>query len=253
MTFENKIKDVDRLQEEINQYRPFNEHYLKELKEYFRIGLTYSSNAIEGNTLTESETRIVIEDGLTIGGKSVREHQEALGHSEAFDLLYNLAKAKEITESNILELHKFFYYRIDFIKAGQYRTVNITVRGSQYAFPSFKLIPSLMQGLISNIPAMRGKYHPVEFAALLHKEFVEIHPFIDGNGRTARLLMNLALLQEGYEITLISPAVRNEYFRCLELAHFGEITPLINFVSSMVYETQKDYLRLIKSLEIEKR
>ncbi|MCP4137228.1 MAG: Fic family protein [bacterium] len=253
MTFKNKITEIDTLQKEINAYRPLNKHYTSELKEYFRIGLTWSSNAIEGNTLSESETRIIIEDGLTIGGKTVREHQEALGHSDAFDFIYDLTTQKKITEKDILDIHRLFYFRIDNENAGQYRKVNISVRGSEYTFPLFKTVPRLMEKFTAAIPELRKKNHPVEFAALLHKKLVEIHPFIDGNGRAARLLMNLALLQEEYVITVIPAVVRGEYFNCLEAAHNGNNTPFINFISSMVYESQKDYLRMIKNLDIEKK
>ena len=249
MSFENKIKDVDILQKEINKYRPLNDHAVKQLKEYYRIGLTYTSNAIEGSSLTEIETKIILEDGITIGGKSIREHQETIGHGEAYDLLYNLYQSREITEKEIKELHRLFYHRVDETHAGKYRTEQVIISGSEFEPPPPNKVPSLMKKFIKSIPAMREKYHPVEFAALLHKDFVTIHPFVDGNGRTARLLMNLALLQDSYVITLIPPILRREYIRCLELSHKGDNKSFINFISAMVYETQKDYLRLLKSLE----
>ncbi len=249
MAFDNKIKNVDKIQKEINNYRPLGPHTVKQLKEYYRIGLTYSSNAIEGNSLTETETKIILEDGITIGGKSIREHQEALGHSEAYDLLYTLYQSKEITEKEIKELHRLFFRRIDETNAGKYRTEQVIVSGSEFEPPTPNKVSALMKKLVKSIPSMRENYHPIEFAALLHKDFVEIHPFIDGNGRTARLLMNLALLQDSYIITLIPPTLRGEYISCLELSHKGDSKPFINFISAMVYETQKDYLRLLKSLE----
>jgi Fic family protein len=247
--FQNRIKDIDKLQKEINKYRPLSPHAVKQLKEYYRIGLTYTSNAIEGNSLTEIETKIILEDGITIGGKSIREHQEAIGHGEAYDLVYNLYQSREITEKEIKELHRLFYHRVDEVHAGKYRTEQVINSGSEFEPPSPNKIPALMKKLIKSITSMREKSHPVEFAALLHKDFVEIHPFVDGNGRTARLLMNLALLQDSYVITLIPPVLRGEYISCLELSHIGDNKPFINFISNMLYETQKDYLRLLKSLE----
>src|SRR3989339_2164733 len=109
--YTSRLKENDELRERINAYRPLSENAVQQLREYYRIGLTYSSNAIEGNSLTETETKIVIEDGITIGGKPLRDHYEAIGHSEAYDLLHRLAKNKEITENDILDLHRLFYYR----------------------------------------------------------------------------------------------------------------------------------------------
>jgi len=248
MAFQNKIKDIDRLQEEINKHRPLSSHAVKQIREYYRIGLTYTSNAIEGNSLTETETKIILEDGITIGGKSIREHQEAIGHSEAYDLLFALAKSKTITEKDIKKLHRAFYYRIDDSKAGVYRKVPVFISGTDYIPPRPEEVPDLMKKLCDRIPALKGKYHPVELSALIHGEFVTIHPFVDGNGRTARLLMNLALLQEKYVITLIPPVLRGEYIDTLKEYNKGKSRAFVNFISAMVYETQKDYLRLLEAL-----
>lgn len=248
MKYENRLKEVDKLQEEINQHRPLNRNALKQLKEYFRIGLTYSSNAIEGNSLTETETKIVLEDGITIGGKPLKDHYEAVGHSEAFDLLYRLAKNKEITERDILRLHKLFYHRIDENNAGRYRKQAVIITGSTLLPPAPHELKPLMQEFAAGIPGLRKKSHPVEFAALLHIRLATIHPFVDGNGRAARLVMNLALLQEGYPITIIPPVLRNDYIEALKASNKGNNKPFINFISCMVYESQKDYLRLLRSL-----
>src|SRR6266568_9451019 len=113
MRYDNRLSDNDDLQKKIQAHRPLDEYEVKQLKEYFRIGLTWSSNALEGNSLTETETKVVIEDGITIGGKPLKDHFEAIGHAEAFDYLQKLARRTEITERDILKLHKLFYYRID--------------------------------------------------------------------------------------------------------------------------------------------
>ncbi len=248
MNFQNKIKDVDRLQKEINAYRPLSFHAVTQLKEYFRIGFTYSSNAIEGNSLTEIETKIILEEGITIGGKSIREHQEAIGHSEAYDYVSSLSKSRIITEKIIKELHRIFYYRIDEKNAGKYRKTVVFISGTDYIPPKPEEVPYRMKKLSDSIPSMREKYHPVEYSAILHGELVTIHPFVDGNGRTARLVMNVALLQEDYVITIIPPILRREYIYCLEKYNKGKPRDFINFISAMVYETQKEYLRLLEAL-----
>ena len=240
------LEETDALQKEINTYRPLSRHILKQIKEYYRIGLTYSSNALEGNSLTETETKIILEDGITIGGKPIKDHYEALGHSEAYDLMCKLAQNGLFTEANIKKLHKLFYYRIDEKKAGRYRKVKVFISGSQHSLPKPEEVPDLMKKFVVELEELERSCHPVEYAALAHKKFVFIHPFADGNGRVARLLMNLVLLQKGYVIALISPVLRNEYIRTLEKAH-KEDKEFIEFIARSLIETQRDYLRLLRS------
>jgi Fic family protein len=242
------IKEVDALQREINKFRPLSRNALKQLKEYYRIGLTYSSNALEGNSLTETETKIVLEEGMTIGGKPLKDHLEAMGHSEAYDQLYKLSKNKVIAEEDILEMHKLFYYRIDKKNAGVYRKVPVIITGTDVKFPPPSKIKPLMHEFTRKIPLLRKKYHPVDYSALIHLRLVHIHPFIDGNGRAARLLMNLALLQTGYVITIIPPILRREYLDSLKASNRGDNKPFINLITAMVYESQKDYLRILQTL-----
>jgi Fic family protein len=236
--------EIDALQKEINIHRPFKKEILDQLKEYYKIGLTYTSNALEGNSLTESETKVVIEEGLTIGGKPLKDHLEAIGHAEAFDFLCKLTENKSISEEEIKKLHRLFYVHIDQKNAGQYRIVPTLITGSKYSLPPPKELPQLMHDLIPYIGQVRAEEHPVKAAALIHKKFVFIHPFIDGNGRVARLLMNLFLLQEGYNIVIIPPITRSEYIENLEIAHTND-KGFINFIARMAKECQKDYLRLI--------
>lgn len=237
---------IDQLQEEINARRPLDTYTLQSIKEYFRIGLTYSSNALEGNTLTESETKIVLEEGITIGGKRLADHLEAIGHSDAYNYLYTCIDKQDITEDAIKMLHKLFFYRLNSEYAGVYRNVQTYITGSKYPLPAPQEINYLMQELVTELIALREKMHPVEFVALAHKKLVFIHPFIDGNGRVARLFMNLLLMQAGYIIAIIPPIMRSEYIRCLEKAHTDD-TEFIMFIASMIHETQKDYLRIFKS------
>ncbi len=237
------FKEIDSLQKEINSYRPLSADFLNQIKDYYKIGLTFSSNALEGNTLTESETKIVLEEGITIGGKPLKDHFEAIGHAEAYDFLYTLVNDKTIREKDIQKLHQLFYFRIDEKNAGKYRSSKEVITGSKYPLPKPGDLPLLMKELIPLIDSFRKENHPVKAAALAHKEFVFIHPFTDGNGRTARLLMNLILLQEQYTIAIIPPITRKEYIDSLEQAHTNE-QDFIYFIARMVRETQKDYLRL---------
>ncbi len=240
-----RLKRIDALKVRIDGHRPIDTPMLKQIREYFRIGMTYSSNALEGNSLTETETKIVIEDGITIGGKPVKDHLEALGHSEAYDLLFRLAKGRDITEANVKELHRLFYYRIDAKQAGKYRKQRVIITGTDFIPPGPERIPELMKSFIAGIQETRAKHHPVEFAAIIHKELVTIHPFNDGNGRAARLLMNLALLQAGYPPAIIPPILRRDYLDTLNKTHKGDDRPFINFISGVCYESAKEYLRLL--------
>ncbi len=237
------LQEIDALQHEINSYRPLNAHLLKLVKEYYKIGLTYSSNALEGNSLTESETKIVLEDGITIGGKPLKDHLEAIGHADAYNHLLTLINNKTISENNIKYLHKLLYFRIDDKNAGIYRKNKAIITGSKYSLPKPDELTSLMKKFISKLDNIRKEKHPVEAAAIIHKEFVFIHPFIDGNGRLSRLLMNLMLLQESYNIANIPIITRREYIESLEKAHTND-KDFIYFIARMVRETQKDYLRL---------
>lgn len=237
------LRKVDEAQAKINEMRPFGSEMNHQIKEYFRIGLTYASNALEGNSLTISETKVVIEDGLTIAGKPLKDHYEATGHSDAFDHMYALATGKTITEEDVKKLHALFYHRIDEKNAGVYRTVQAIITGSQYPLPTPDVVPGKMQELMKHMTALKEDNHPVVFAAKLHKEFVFIHPFVDGNGRVARLLMNVALMQAGYIIAIVPPLRRADYINALEKAHKDE-TDFITLIAACVHETQKDLLRI---------
>lgn len=248
MKYDSKTAQIDILKQKLDQHRPLAPEILQQLKEYFRIGLTYSSNAVEGNTLTESETKVVIEDGITIAGKPVKDTLEAIGHSDAYNEMVRLAQGHGFTETDVLKLHQLFYHRIDSAHAGNYRTTGVIITGTDYLPPSANQVPQAMAQWIAGLPASYKQYHPVELAARVHLDFVMIHPFVDGNGRVARLLMNLVLLQTGYTIAIIPPIVRADYIAALVDANKGNATPFINFISAMSYETMKDYLRIVEGV-----
>lgn len=243
---EPKYKIAEINNQKLLALRPLAPETLKSLRDYYRVGLTFSSNALEGNSLTESETKVVIEDGLTIEGKPLRDVYEAVGHARAYDYVYQLATNKTLEEQDILELQRLFYQQIDNEHAGTYRNVAVFISGSNYPVTHPQNVGSEMKRFVDWFNKQETKLNPVEFAALAHKKFVFIHPFIDGNGRLARLLMNLALLRNEYSITLIPSILRHEYITCLELAHTND-KPFSEFIADRVIATQVDLLRLLNS------
>ncbi len=230
----------------LDALRPLPEATLASLRNYYRIGLTYTSNAIEGNTFTESETKVLLEEGLTVAGKPLREVYETLGHAKAYDFLYELITRATIDEEVIRTLHKLFYQQIDPEHAGCYREIPVVISGSRYPLPPPQKVPAQMRDFIEWFNASEKCLHPVEFAALVHQKFVFIHPFIDGNGRVARLLMNLALLRAGYALAIIPPILRHDYIVALERAH-TTTAPFITFIRDRVIETQLELLRLLNA------
>lgn len=240
-----KLSQCDKLQQQLWAYRPMSDETLKSLREYYRVGLTYTSNALEGNSLTESETKVIIEDGLTIEGKPLRDVYEAVGHAQAYDYLYDLSHQVPLSEEIICHLHQLFYQQIEPLKAGKYRQVPVFISGSQYAVAPVAEIGKRMAQLLQWYNNNEGKLHPVVLAAELHKRFVFIHPFVDGNGRMARLLMNLSLMRNDYNIAIIPAITRSEYISSLEKAHTDEQV-FVDFITDRVIMTQMDILRLFR-------
>ncbi len=239
-----EFRDCDAYTARIAALRPFPKETLKSLRDYYRVGLTYTSNALEGNSLTESETKVVVEDGLTVGGKPLRDVYEATGHAKAYDFLFRLTKAAPIDDADILKLHRLFYGQIDKANAGTWRKVRVFISGSHRVLPPPEKVPGLMAAFVRWMAQNEGKLHPVEFAALVHQKFVYIHPFVDGNGRVARLLMNLALMRAGWALAIIPPICRHEYIATLEKAG-RQPAPFVRFIRDRVCETQKELLRLM--------
>jgi len=235
---------VDANKAAIDVIRPFEGEMLHQLRNYYRIGLTWTSNALEGNSLTEVETKVLLEDGLTVGGKPLRYTFEALGHAEAYDFMFTLLQNRHITEYDLLTMHKMFYRGIDESYAGRYRDQAVFITGSKYPVCKVEHIAEEMKKLFTWMDDERDSMHPVEFAAQLHKRFVFIHPFIDGNGRLSRLLMNAALIQDGYMMAIIPPVLRHEYISLLEQAHRND-RPFMDFIAEQVLESEKDVMRLL--------
>ena len=243
--YSNCFAQNDEYKVKINSLRPLSNDALLQVKEYYKIGLTYASNALEGNTLSLAETKVVLEDGITIGGKPLKDHYETVGHAKAFDEIIKLSQNETFTEDDIKLLHKLFYEKIDCEKAGKYRTSQVIITGSDVELPKLEELDEKMHDFILQLPKLKAELHPVEYAAMVHIIFVNIHPFADGNGRVARLLMNLVLLQSGYNIVVIPPVVRADYISALQKTNSGNNTDFINFISEMVLESQKKYLKII--------
>lgn len=239
------LQKIDCFQQEINHLRPFEGDMLDQIRDYYRIGLTWTSNALEGNTMTESETKVLLEDGLTVGGKPLRDVLETVDHAKAYDYMFMLLHSHSITEQNALRLHELFYHNIEPEYAGRYRDIRVIITGSRYPTTAPGKLDREMEKLFQWAKEERDSYHPVEFAAQLHKKFVFIHPYRDGNGRVSRLLMNTALIQAGYLPAIIPPVLRMEYISLLERAHEDD-APFVDFIADRELESQKEILRLFQ-------
>jgi Fic family protein len=245
----NFIKEIQAKKNKLDSLRPLSKEQLKNLKNYFDIEFTYNSNAIEGNTLSFSETKLVLNEGLTIGGKTLNEHLEALNHKEAIDFIEKLSQNETITLQDIKNLHYLVLNNIDRKNAGTYRTIDVGVRksdGSIYKFCEPIKVPENMQNFIQNLN--KTDENPVLKSAKVHLEFVTIHPFSDGNGRCARLLMNLVLLQNGYPLTIIKVEDRVKYIKAIE--HYqesGDNSIFLEFIAKKVDESLDRYLELINT------
>lgn len=207
----------DQLKAELDARRPLPPQTLKSLHDHWVLEWTYNSNAIEGNTLTLKETKVVLE-GITIGGKSMREHFEVINHKEAIDYVEAVIAGDEaFSEGLIKAIHQLVLKNIDSSNAGIYRRENVLIAGADHRPPDFLHVPEQMAELVRAYHGFQG--HPIERAARLHLDFVKIHPFVDGNGRTARLLMNFDLMKSGFLSVIIQVSERLAYYEALDKAH----------------------------------
>lgn len=241
------LNKIDSIKSVLDGYRPFPDHVIKQLRDYYRIGLTYSSNAIEGNTLTESETKVIIEDGITIGGKSLREHYEVIGHAKSYDQMHSLLD-DSISEEQVLMLHRLFFEQIDAGNAGKYRNKNVIITGTDYLPPDYSEVAGLMKRHVENLNSGAGNKHVLEWASGLHVEFESIHPFSDGNGRIGRLLLSALTLKNGYCPVVIPPIRRAEYIAAMQKANKGDMAALRALILSVIYEEMKSLKKIVESL-----
>ena len=218
--------------QQLDRFRPLPNALVRNLEDWFRVELTYTSNAIEGNTLTRHETALVVEKGLAVGGRSLVEHLEATNHACALDWVQTQVSRKpnSLKQRDILQIHDMILRGIDDTHAGRYRTVAVRISGSMVVLPNPIKVPHLMTEFMKWIKTA-DDLHPIDLAAEAHYRLVSIHPFVDGNGRTARLLMNMILLMAGYPPAIIAKRDRLAYITALEKAQTGG--------------SKDDYLKLI--------
>jgi len=251
MEIQSLLNRIDQTKAWIDSHRPLAPEEVKQLDAYFRIGTTYSSNALEGNTLTLTETKVLLEDGLTAGGKPLRDCYEAVGHARAYDFMLEAARSHSFafSEDMILQLHRLFYQGIEPEKAGVYRDIQVFITGTEYVPPKAEEVPALMIWFLEDLKRKWGDVHPVRLAAFAHRKLAEIHPFVDGNGRTARLLMNLILVNRGYQIISIPPVLRAEYINALKTAQRDNNpsdADFLRLIAECEIEAQKDYCRMFR-------
>lgn len=222
---------------------------LSHLRTYFRIKSIYHSNAIEGNQLNIGETRMVVEQGLTLTGKSLKDQAEAKNLSNALDYLEELATDpnRAITEADVRTIHSFVLRGIENEQAGRYRTVPVEISGSHFPPPRPEAVPNEMQGFAAwlGLASMPNKVisqtEGVLVAAIAHTWFVTIHPFVDGNGRVARLLMNLILMRYGFPIAIITKEDRVRYYDALETSQSSDLGPFLSLLEDCIEESFEEY------------
>lgn len=251
MTEKALLDRINAYAQVIREHRPLTPNEVKELDAYFRIGTTYTSNALEGNSLTLSETKVLLEDGITIGGKPIRDCYEATGHARAYDYMLEIARGGplQFREEDILRLHALFYGGIDPDHAGRYREDQVFITGTEYVPPTADEVPGLMTELVEDLNQRKDDTHPVLLAAYAHRRLVDIHPFQDGNGRTARLLMNLILVNKGYCVISIPPVLRHDYITALQQAQRNRNpsdAAFFQLICQCELEAQKDYCRMFR-------
>ncbi|WP_407888228.1 Fic family protein [Scytonema sp. NUACC26] len=251
MTLSDKFQQVDRLKAWLDSFRPLPTTVVAELKKLYDVRFTYNSNAIEGNTLTQSETALVLETGITIGGKTLREHLEVIGHKDAIDYIEQLAQnSTPIGEWEIKQIHNLILRAISPEEAGCYRQLDVTVVGTEYVYPPYHLLNDLMVEFVTWLNSAETTIqHPIQFAAEAHLRFVSIYPFRDGNGRTGRLLMNLLLLRSGYPIAVISNQVGKAYTDAVVEGQQNNISPLLELLLDAAQQSLIEMLHILSTAQ----
>lgn len=244
-----KLKKIDALQKKWEAKKPLKGTALEKMREYFNVKYTFDSNRIEGNTLSMQETHLVVNEGITVGGKSMREHLEAINHAQAVDWLYDMVQHNEIVNKrNLLDLHRIILKSIDNDNAGRYRRVPVRISGSEHLPPEPYLIDKMMEDYFIHYQYQKKTLHPVLLAAEMHERLVSIHPFIDGNGRTSRLIMNFILLNNGYTIAILKGDFesRMAYYRSLEQVQVNSNPePFYHLIADKVMESLEEHLSMV--------
>ena len=241
------LEEIDALKAELDKFRSLDNDTIRDA---LAIEYTYESNRIEGNTLTLRETDLVINKGLTVGGKSMREHLEAINHKDAIDYIKEIAQNDiELSEKVVKDIHALILRGIDKENAGTYRRVPVLISGARHVPPQPYLIEKLMEEYFEFYETHKNTLHPVILSAEMHERLVSIHPFIDGNGRTSRLVMNLLLIRNGCPIANIKgdTTSRLQYYEALEAVQMeDDKNSFIQFISLEVKKSLEHYLKLLR-------
>ena len=247
------LNSITGKKREIDRFRPFPSAVVRKLDEQFTLEWTYNSNAIEGNTLSLQETELVINRGLTVGGKSLAEHFEAINHNQAvMQLTDYIQKKQDISIDLILNIHKTIFKNIDETEAGKFRNHNVRIMGAVHLPPDAGKIPRLMDELIEWYYQHLNALSAPELAAAIHYKTVHIHPFMDGNGRTARILMNLVLMKNGFPPAVILNVDRKKYYRVLKEADMGKYDGFMDFIGKSVERSLIIYLNALEPADLKK-
>lgn len=227
----------------LDSLRPIPSIFLENIKQSLCIEWTYNSNSIEGNTLTLQETKMVIEEGFTIKGKSLREHFEAVNHQEAIDFVEKLVHPSYVLSAkDILEVHGLVLQKIEKDFAGRYRQFGVRISGANFIPPNALKVNDLMDELVSWVNFESSSLSSIVRSCIFHHRFVWIHPFADGNGRTVRLIFNLLLMKEGYPPAIILRNDRKKYYDALNKANNGDYSKLVLLTLQALERTLDIYL-----------
>ncbi len=237
---------IDQLLKKLNTCRPLSEGEVERLRDEFLIDFTYNSNAIEGNTLTLQETALIINEGITIAEKPLKEHLEVISHKEAYLYVESLVKENvTLSEKVIQDIHSIVLMHKPADK-GVYRQIPVRIMGATHEPPQPYLVPVQMEQLIIEYRNMKKVLHPIERISLFHLKFESIHPFIDGNGRTGRLLLNLELMKEGYPVINVKFSDRRKYYDCFTQYHqSGNPDAMVKLISGYVQESLEKYIQIL--------
>ena len=234
-------------QQEVAGARPLPEATLRSLLEDFTIRYAHETTAIEGNTLTLHETQVILENGITIGGKTLREHLEVVNIRDAWTWLQGIVRGRAaLSEATILHLHRLVTQGILGAEAGRYRRQPVYIRGSMHVPPNWIRVPGLMANWIEGFRTRSAEEHPIRYAARAHIDLAGIHPFTDGNGRVCRMVVNLLLMRDGYPPALYTNTNRRVYLQTLEAAQFhGNIDPFVRVTADATQFMMDRYLHAI--------
>jgi Fic family protein len=236
------LERVNQKKDRLNQLRPIPAIALEKLRESLMMEWTYHSNAIEGNTITLQETRVILSDGITVGGKTLREHFETLNHHEAIAALEEkVSQHYQLRASDIMHIHGLVLQRIEKEFAGRYRNAGVRITGANFTPPNALKVDDLMEELIEWVNE-KNEIPTIVKAMIFHHRMVWIHPFFDGNGRTVRLIFNLLLMSAGFPPAIILQQDRKKYYDALNKANQGNYEKLLLIVLQALERSLDIYL-----------